>query len=154
VNLTKNFTLEELTHSAKGMLLGLDNTPSVAVIAELLLTANMLQKIRDYLTELRDRDTPMSDISGYRALAVNRAVGSSDTSDHVKGKAADFKTTGMSPFEVCQALLPKMAEFGIEQLINELTWVHVGRGKQANPINRVLTIDKHGTRPGIVQVRP
>ncbi|MFS2007980.1 D-Ala-D-Ala carboxypeptidase family metallohydrolase [Duganella sp. CT11-25] len=154
MNLAKNFTLAELTHSDKAALLGLDNTLTPAIIEELRLTAAMLQRIRDYLSTLRGRDTPMSDISGYRSLAVNRAAGSSDTSDHVKGKAADFKTAGMSPIEVCQALLPKMAEFGIEQMINELTWVHVGRGKQANPINRVLTIDKHGTRPGIVPVRP
>ena len=53
--------------------------------------------------------------------------------------------------EVCQALLPKMAEFGIGQLINGQTWVHVGRGVQANPINRLLTIDKRGTRAGILQ---
>lgn len=154
MNLTKNFTLAELTYSATAVRDGLDNTPSIAVIAELQLTANMMQRIRDYLSELRDRDTAMSDISGYRALAVNRAVGSSDTSDHVKGMAGDFKTAGMTPYEVCQALLPKMAEFGIEQLINELTWTHVGRGVQAHAVNRVLTIDKHGTRPGILQVRP
>ena len=154
MNLTKNFTLAELTHSATAVQRGLDNTPSVAVIAELQKTANMLQTIRDYLSELRGRDTPLFDISGYRALKVNRAVGSSDTSDHVKGMAGDFKATGMTPYEVCQALLLKMTEFGIGQLINELTWVHVGRGKPANPINRVLTIDSHGTRPNILRVRP
>jgi zinc D-Ala-D-Ala carboxypeptidase len=154
MNLTKNFTLAELTYSATAVRDGLDNTPSVAIIAELQKTANMLQRIRDYLSELRDRDTPMSDISGYRALKVNRAVGSSDTSDHVKGMAGDFKAAGMTPYDVCQALLPKMVEFGIGQLINELTWVHVGRGVQAHAFNRVLTIDSHGTRPGILKVRP
>lgn len=154
MNLTKNFTLGELTYSATAVRDGLDNTPSVAVIAELQQTANMLQRIRDYLSVLRGRDTPMSDISGYRALKVNRAVGSSDTSDHVKGMAADFKTAGMTPYDVCLALAPKMAELGIGQLINELTWVHVGRPVPAKAVNRIITIDGHGTRPGIVRVRP
>lgn len=153
MNLTRNFTLKELTYSATAVRDGLDNTPSVGIIAELQLTANMLQKIRDYLTELRGRDTPMFDISGYRALKVNRAVGSSDTSDHVKGMAADFKAVGLTPYEVCRALAPKMAELGIGQLINELTWVHVGRPVPSKAVNRVITIDGHGTRPGIVQVR-
>lgn len=154
MNLTKNFTLEELTHSAKAIQLGLDNTPSLAIIAELRLTANMLQRIRDYLSQLRGADTPMFDISGYRATAVNRAVGSSDTSDHVKGMAGDFKAVGMTPYEVCLALQPKMEEFGIGQLINELTWVHVGRPVPQKAMNRVITIDSRGTRAGIVKVRP
>lgn len=153
MNLTANFTLEELTHSAKAIQLGLDNTPPLAIIAELQITANLLQTIRDYLSQLRGCDTPLTHISGYRALAVNRAVPSADTSDHIKGMAADFKTVGMTPYEVCQALLPKMDAFGIGQLINEQTWVHVGRGMPAKTINRVLTIDAHGPRPGILQVR-
>nr|WP_315401804.1 D-Ala-D-Ala carboxypeptidase family metallohydrolase [uncultured Duganella sp.] len=153
MNLTRNFKLEELTYSATAVRDGLDNTPTMGIIAELQLTADMLQKIRDYLTELRGRDTPMFDISGYRAVKVNRAVGSSDGSDHIKGMAADFKAVGMTPYEACQALVPKMAEFGIGQLINELTWVHVGRPAPAKPINRIITIDRHGTRPGIVRVR-
>jgi hypothetical protein len=154
MNLAKNFTLAELMYSATAARLGLDNTPPPEIVVELRLTAAVLQRIRDHLSALRGRDTPMYDISGYRALKVNRAVGSSDTSDHVRGKAGDFKAVGMTPFEVCQALLPKMAEFGIEQLINEGTWVHVGRGKQAKAVNQVLTIDRHGTRAGILQVRP
>ncbi|NGZ86401.1 D-Ala-D-Ala carboxypeptidase family metallohydrolase [Duganella aceris] len=153
MNLTKNFTLAELTYSATAVRDGLDNTPSVTVIAELQRTANMMQRIRDYLSTLQDRDTPLSDISGYRALQVNRAVGSSDTSDHVKGMAADFKAAGMTPYDVCQALAPKMAELGIGQLINELTWVHVGRPVPAKAVNRIITIDRHGTRPGIIRVR-
>lgn len=154
MSLTKNFTLAELTHSAKALSLGLDNTPSAKIIDELRLTAAMLQRIRDYLSVLRGQDTPLSGISGYRAPAVNRAVGSSDTSDHVRGMAADFKAAGMTPYEVCQALVPKMAELGIGQIINELTWVHVGRPVPAKVVNRVITIDSHGTRPGIVRVRP
>ena len=56
---------------------------------------------------------------------MNRGVGSSDGSDHVRGMAADFKALRMTPYQVCQALLPKLDEFGIGQIINELTWVHV-----------------------------
>ena len=59
----------------------------------------------------------------------------------------------MTPYQVCQALLPKLDEFGIGQIINELTWVHVSTRPVAKPINRIITIDGRGTRAGILQVR-
>ena len=153
MKLARNFTLQELTHSATAVVHRIDNTPPPAIVDELRVTAAMLQRIRDFLTELRGRDTPLRDISGYRCLQVNRLVGSSDTSDHVRGMAADFETVGMTPYEVCRALVPHMDDFGISQLINEKSWVHVGRRMPEKLINRVITIDHHGTRPGIVQVR-
>jgi len=153
MNLTKNFTLTELTQSAYAERQHLDNTPRPAIGNELLLTAQLLQKIRDYLSLKNGRDTPLINISGYRSILVNRGVGSTDKSDHVIGMAADFKAVGMTPFETCQMLLPKLDELGIGQLINELSWVHVSRKPKVKEINRVITIDKLGTRAGIVPVR-
>lgn len=153
MNLAKNFTLAELTQSAYAERQHLDNTPTPEIVSELLLTAEMLQDIRDYLSLKNGRDTPLVGISGYRSILVNRGIGSTDRSDHVTGKAADFKAVGMTPFDVCQMLVPKLDAFGIGQLINELTWVHVSRKPQAKEINRVITIDKLGTRAGLVQVR-
>lgn len=151
--LTPNFTLRELTQSDYAARHKLDNTPSPAILDELKLTAQLLQRIRNYLSTTIGRDTPLTNISGYRSLAVNRGVGSTDGSDHVKGMAADFKTLNMSPYQVCQALLPKLDEFGIGQIINELTWVHISRRTPAKSINRILTIDRLGTRAGILEVR-
>jgi zinc D-Ala-D-Ala carboxypeptidase len=153
MNLTKNFTLAELTQSAYADRQHLDNTAPPAIVSELLLTAHLLQKIRDYLSLKTGKDTPLINISGYRSVLVNRGIGSSDKSDHVTGFAADFKALGMTPFNTCQMLLPKLDELGIGQLINESTWVHVSRKTQAKEINRVITIDKLGTRAGIVEVR-
>ncbi|MDN2710590.1 D-Ala-D-Ala carboxypeptidase family metallohydrolase [Janthinobacterium sp. SUN118] len=154
MNLTKNFTLQELTASDWAARHGADNTPTPAVMAELQCTAELLQRIRNYLTACAGIDTPLTNISGYRSIPVNRGIGSSDGSDHVRGCAADFKALRMTPYQVCQALLPKLDEFGIGQIINELTWVHVSTKMVAKPINRIITIDRHGTRAGILQVRP
>jgi len=154
MNLTKNFTLRELTDSAWATANRVDNTPPATVRAELQRTAELLQRIRNYLTACTGVDTPLSGISGYRSIPVNRGVGSSDGSDHVRGMAADFKARGMTPYQVCQALLPKLDEFGIGQIINELTWVHVSTKMVARPINRIITIDRYGTRAGILQGRP
>ena len=154
MNLTKNFTLRELIASDWAARHGVDNTPPAVVLAELQRTAELLQRIRNYLTACASIDTPLSNISGYRSIPVNRGIGSSDGSDHVRGCAADFKALRMTPYQVCQALLPKLDEFGIGQIINELTWVHVSTKMVAKPINRIITIDRHGPRAGILQVRP
>ena len=153
MNLTKNFTLQELTASDWAARHGVDNTPSTTVLAELQRTAEMLQRIRNYLTASTGIDTPLTNISGYRSIHVNRGIGSTDGSDHVRGCAADFKALRMTPYQVCQALLPKLDEFGIGQIINELTWVHVSTRPVAKPVNRIITIDTRGTRVGILQVR-
>ena len=154
MNLTKNFTLQELIASDWAARHGVDNTPPAAVLTELQRTAELLQRIRNYLTASTGIETPLTNISGYRSIPVNRGVGSSDGSDHVRGCAADFKALRMTPYQVCQALLPKLDEFGIGQIINELTWVHVSTRMVAKPINRIITIDRQGTRAGILQVRP
>lgn len=153
MNLTRNFTLQELTASDWAARHGVDNTPTPTVLAELQRTAELLQRIRNYLTATAGIDTPLTNISGYRSVPVNRGIGSTDGSDHVRGCAADFKALRMTPYQVCQALLPKLDEFGIGQIINELTWVHVSTRTVAAPINRIITIDGRGTRAGILQVR-
>jgi len=153
MHLTKNFTLSELTQSSYAQRHQLNNSASLDVVSELFLTAQLLQKIRDFLSIENGTDTPLIGISAYRSPIVNRGVGGANRSDHLLGKAADFNAVGMTPFHVCQSLLPKLDEFGIGQLINEGTWVHVSRKPQARKINRVITIDKLGARAGIVEVR-
>lgn len=153
MQLAKNFTLAELTQSKYARDFKLENTPTPEIVNELLLTAQLLQRIRDYLSFIMGKDTPLVDISGYRSPAVNRGVGGSKNSDHIKGMAADFKVIGLSPLDICTILVPKLDKFGIGQLINERTWVHVSRKSPAKKINRVITIDSLGTRAGIVQIR-
>jgi hypothetical protein len=82
MNLSKNFTLEELciTHS------GLPNQPDQEQIDNLTLLANkVLQPARDSLGK------PISVNSGFRSTAVNMAVGGVATSQHCTGQAADIE---------------------------------------------------------------
>ena len=97
MNLTKNFTLQELTASDWAARHGVDNTPSSAVLADQQRTAELLQRIRNYLSATTGIDTPLTNISGYRSISVNRGIGSTDGSDHVRGCAADFKALRMTP---------------------------------------------------------
>jgi len=61
------------------------------------LAAN-LQVLRDFVKR------PIKLTNAYRCLSHNRSIGSKDTSQHVKGKAADIKIEGMTPEEVYKTI--------------------------------------------------
>lgn len=148
--LTPHFSLTEMTFTK----VRLDNSCPVDLIGELAKTADMLERIRAYLSSLRGlKDTPIRVTSGYRCLAVNRAILSKDTSDHVKAMAADIKVPSFgTAYEVCLALQHELDSLGIGQLIHEFgSWVHVSTRPQEKKVNRILTIDSKGMRPGVHQ---
>ena len=91
MNLSKSFTLNELTKSQEATRLGIDNTPNEEQILNLkLLCENVLQPIRDFY------GMPLSVSSGYRSAALCEAIGSSSKSQHTKGQAADFEIFGVA----------------------------------------------------------
>ncbi len=87
MQLTKNFTLEELLRSEKASQLGFVEqfTPPGLVIANLTqLAIHVLQPIRDFL------GNPVKVNSGYRCPRLNAAIGGAKTSQHLEGRAADL----------------------------------------------------------------
>ncbi|WP_423379547.1 D-Ala-D-Ala carboxypeptidase family metallohydrolase [Burkholderia sp. LMG 32019] len=133
-NLTAHFTLEELTASDAARRRGIDNTPSAAVTANLRRTAETLERVRDVLG-----GRPVIITSGYRAAALNHAVGGVPSSAHLSGLAADFVCPkfGM-PLDICRAIAASTIEF--DQLIQEGTWVHIGLAPiGTKPRRQVLT---------------
>jgi hypothetical protein len=91
MNLSKSFTLNELTKSQEATRLGIDNTPSEEHILNLkILCDNILQPIRDFY------GLPVSVSSGYRSPELCEAIGSSRTSQHARGEAADFEIFGVA----------------------------------------------------------
>lgn len=125
MNLTPNFTLHEMTKSEAAIRLGMDNTPTEAVIGSLqALCEQVLQPVRDHY----GRGVKVN--SGYRSPEVNKAVGGSPTSDHCRGQAADIEIPGVSNAELAQwieANLPYtqlILEF-YTQGIPDSGWVHV-----------------------------
>lgn len=146
--LTRHFTLEELTRSATADRLGLANWPTVDDLKRLQATADMLQRIRDTL------GSAVVVTSGYRAPAVNKAVGGVTSSDHARGQAADIVVPGYgTPYQVAKALAPLVSVLGIGQLILEgvkgKQWVHVSTRVPERPVNRVITITDAGAQVGI-----
>ena len=153
MKLTANFSLEELTKSDTGLRLGLDNTPDDEQLANLVaLCECVLQPVRDHFGK------GVKVNSGLRTLAVNRAIGSKDTSDHTKGMAADIEIPGVANAELAQWIVNNL-EF--RQVILEFYtpgipdsgWVHVSYNPADNK-KQVLTATKQNGKtvylPGLV----
>jgi uncharacterized protein YcbK (DUF882 family) len=142
MNLSPNFTLDELTASQTAARKGLDNTPNATEVANLVRVAALLEEVRALLNK------PILINSGFRSKAVNDAVGSRDTSQHRIGCAADIRVPGMTPREVVEACIE--ANIGYDQIIEEFgSWTHISVPNTAStaPRRQALTIDRQGTRP-------
>jgi zinc D-Ala-D-Ala carboxypeptidase len=138
--LSPHFTLAEFTASETAARKDIDNTPPPEVMPALLKTAQGMEAVR-----VRLGGAPITVTSGYRSLALNRVIGSRDTSQHVKGEACDFICPRFgNPRQVVDALKDSGVEF--DQLILEFgRWVHISFSDK--PRHQVLEIDRNGTRP-------
>jgi uncharacterized protein YcbK (DUF882 family) len=142
MNLTENFSLQELTVSETAVRKGLDNTPNATEVANLVRVAELLEKVRTLLGK------PIILNSGFRSKAVNDAVGSRDTSQHRIGCAADIRVPGMTPREVVEACIA--ANIPFDQIIEEFgSWTHISVPDSPSrpPRRQALIIDRQGTRP-------
>ena len=146
VNLSPHFTYAEFTRSDTALRLGVSNDLPIGLVANAHETTGMLERIREFL------GCPMNVTSGYRCMALNKAIGSKDTSDHVKALACDFTVTGMPPFVIAKKLAAAVDELKIGQLIYEHHWVHVGVPVPEKVLNRILTVQKWGYISGVNDV--
>lgn len=151
--ITKHFTMESFTSSDTAARQGIDNSLPPGLQGAARDTCELLERIRSKLFDLAGHEVPVIVTSGYRCLAVNRAIGSCDASDHVKALAADIKAPAFgTPLEIARALAPLVGELGIGQLIYEFSsWVHVSTRQPEKQVNRIITIDQSGTHVGVVE---
>jgi hypothetical protein len=124
MDISKDFTLEELTVTNSG----LPNKPNNEQIAKLTdLVNNVLQPIRDRLGK------PIKVNSGFRSVAVNKAVGGAATSQHCTGEAADLEAENNAELF---SMIRQYAPF--DQLIweggndSQPNWVHVSYKANGN----------------------
>jgi len=139
MNLSENFTYEELTHTDHREF---DNTPNETEMANLVRLANFLEQVKEVLG-----GKPIIINSAFRCHEVNQAVGSKDSSQHRHGCAADIRVPGMTPDEVVSAIIASGLPY--DQVIREFDrWTHVSipNMEDAEPRNMALIIDKSGTR--------
>ena len=144
MNLTPNFTLEELTHTDHREF---DNTPNDTELANLVRLADFLEQVKVVLG-----GKPIMVNSAFRCKQVNDAVGSKDTSQHRIGCAADIRVPGMTPDQVVKAIIA--SGIGYDQVIREFAtptgggWTHISvpNTVATAPRKQALVIDKSGTR--------
>lgn len=153
MNLTPHFTVEEFTASDTAARRGIDNSLPATLLPEAKRTFEMMERIRVRLSRLIGQEVPIVLTSGYRCLELNRAIGSSDSSDHVRAMAVDFKVGRFgTAYQVSRLLAPLVGELEIGQLIHEYgSWVHVSTRRPDKQLNRIITISKRGTEVGIVE---
>ena len=72
-----------------------NSMPPPELMENVMAVAQLMEAIRSYLG-----DKPITVNSWYRTKAYNTAVGGSAKSNHMLGRAVDFRVKGMTPAEV------------------------------------------------------
>ena len=133
MQLSKNFSLAEMTKSQTAIRMGMSNNPSEGEVENLrLLCERVLQPVRDHFNHT------VTISSGYRNELLSRKIGSSSTSQHCAGEAADFEIFGTPNNEVSDWIKENLMW---DQLILEYWkgedepnsgWVHCSFNTQGN----------------------
>ena len=123
MELSRNFTLTELTKSDTAIRKGINNNPNAEQIEKLkALCENILQPVRDHFGRVKVT-------SGFRSVELCTAIGSSARSQHAKAEAADFECVGVDNAELADWI---HRELPYDQLILEFYtpgepnsgWIH------------------------------
>ena len=134
MELSRNFTLTELTKSDTAIRKGINNNPNAEQIEKLkALCENILQPVRDHFGRVKIT-------SGFRSPELCTAIGSSVNSQHAKAEAADFECVGVDNAELADWI---KRELPYDQLILEFYtpgepnsgWIHcsyVPQGRRAS----------------------
>ena len=131
MQLSEHFTLAEFCTSQAAIRNRLDNRPGDIEIANMKRLAALLEEVRALVGK------PINVSSAYRSPAVNKAVGGSSSSAHMKGLAADITVSGMTAKAL--ATLISMSKIEFDQLILEgNSWVHIGLS-ESKPRRQLLT---------------
>ena len=142
MNLSENFTYDELTRSETAARHGFDNTPNEGEVDNLKRLAALLEEVKKAVG-----GKAVMINRGFRSKQTNDAVGSKDSSQHRLGCAADIRVPGMTPRQVVEACIEAQVPF--DQIILEFdSWTHISVANTPDAALRgqKLIIDKQGTR--------
>ena len=122
MQLSENFTLEEMIYSSTASKKKIENFPNREALNNLrTLCEKILQPIRSKFA------FPIKITSGYRSQGLNEALGGVPSSQHIKGEAADIKASNMKELWSLMLEMIRNKEIEVGQLIDEknLSWIHV-----------------------------
>jgi len=149
MRLSAHFVLHELTRSQLAVRHAIENRPDAHELANLhLLCEGFLEPLR------ADIGRPIHPSSGFRCRALNRLLGSRDSSQHCRGEAVDFEVLGLANVDLARHIASHML---FDQLILEYPqadapyagWIHVSYRENGNR-RQVLTRLKNGFRRGLI----
>ena len=148
----KYFTIEELSASTEARKMGIDNTPTTEAVDKLTALVEAV------LDPLRNRyGHPIHVSSGYRCPRLNKAVGGAETSQHVRGEAADIYVTKAKEMAMLFSLIYYLLPY--DQLIWERgtdeapAWIHVSY-REGNNRRECLRYDGKKYYPYKPTLRP
>ena len=146
MELTKNFTIGELTKSQTAERRGITNIPDATAVYNL---KNLAEKI---LQPVRNKFGSFMVSSGYRCPELSISIGSSKDSQHCKGQAADFEVANVDNYDLAVWIKDNLE---YDQLILECYtggntgWVHCSYAEDGR--KEVLTYDRlNGYRHGLI----
>jgi len=139
--LSDHFSLQEAIHSDTAIAKGLDNTPHDSVVLVMEKAAAGMERVR---AALGNHGITVN--SWYRSPAVNKAVGGTNSSQHIAGEAIDFTCAAFgAPVSICKKLIELKDLIRYDQLIMEGTWVHISFAiSTGKPRYQVLSLLRNG----------
>jgi zinc D-Ala-D-Ala carboxypeptidase len=143
MSLSPNFSWEEVTRSHTAEREGIDNDVPSNLVHNIYRTAQFLEDVRALI------QSPIRITSWYRSLALNTAIGGSQTSRHMHALAVDCqpidvtRTIAVSLDATFEMIAGSFLPF--DQLILERTkdgakWLHIGLSS-SQPRRQVLRAD-------------
>lgn len=139
-NISKYITYQEATTSQTAIRRKIANVPTDSdLIAMQLVGIRVFDVVREHF------GTPIRVSSFFRSSALNKAVGGSKTSQHVKGQAIDMQGTGKLTNKQIFDYIKDNLDF--DQLIWEFgnsetpAWVHVSYVSKEKNRKQILYID-------------
>ena len=145
MRISKNFTLKEFTKSSTADRLGIDNSvqDQQTLVNLCALTHNILQNVREEHGRVNCN-------SIFRCLDLNRAIKSSDNSQHVKGEAGDIECPSLDNFRLANWIATNL-DFDMVLLefytkgIPDSGWVHVSfKADGSNRKKQLTAVKKKG----------
>ncbi len=148
MKISEHFTLQEFTRSLSNP--DIPNVPNTAQIAAIDdLCANILEPVRKHFGK------PVVIRSGFRSPELNKAIGGSASSQHMKGEAADIEVYGIANAELWNFIFHTLP---FDQLIAEYLekddpsagWIHVSYRQGKNRKEALSCVAKGNYQKGLV----
>lgn len=139
--LSEHFSIKEATSSATATRNGIHNAIPEAVMPVIIKSALGMERVRAALD-----NKPITINSWYRCPELNKAVGSTNRSQHIAGEAIDFVCPSFgSAVQIAKRLIQHKDLIRFDQLILEHTWIHISFAiSTGKPRNQVLSLLRSG----------